>query len=381
MENKKNRRICLIDGGNPYDRTPGYRYGLWDKLIKKHNADIILVDNKTKKEGKTNLKNYYYFKTSNFLYKKRGVCWKLFSFLKKKKYDIVIACDTTSAISLVCLIMKKILHFKLIVFDELWTYPKTLKAKVAWPLIKSIIRNSDAHVVAGTRSKLFFKTLTDPGKIFISFDSAEDLSKKPIKRLNIKGLKIKNKKVILYLSRIVKYKGLDYLIRAFARLEKENKNVFLLIGGEGSFEEYCKVLAKKLKIKNIKFVGYVNYKDAPSFYKACNIFVLPTRFLFSDIVPSEAWGLVLNEAMSMSKPVISTTAVAGAYDLVKQGKNGFMVKERNVDELYKAMKNIINNPVLERKMGKESKKIVKERFNYDNMLEGFIKATNYVNHL
>ena len=105
-------------------------------------------------------------------------------------------------------------------------------------------------------------------------------------------------------------------------------DIFLLIVGDGPFINECKDLAKKIDIKNIHFMGYV---DAKAYcYKACDVFVLPSILL--DDHQYEAWGLVINEAMAFGKPIITTDAVGAAEDLVKDGYNGYIVKNKSVEE-------------------------------------------------
>lgn len=89
------------------------------------------------------------------------------------------------------------------------------------------------------------------------------------------------------------------------------------------------------------------------------------------------WGLTFNELMSIGKPVIGTEAIGSAYDLIKDGVNGFMVPEKDSDALYSAMKKIASDPELEKEMGKESKRIIDKGFTYEHMVDGFREAIEY----
>jgi glycosyltransferase involved in cell wall biosynthesis len=64
--------------------------------------------------------------------------------------------------------------------------------------------------------------------------------------------------------------------------------------------------------------------------------------------------------------------------MIKNGKNGFVVPEKDVDALYEKMKIILSDEKIEEKMGKESKKIIEEGFQYENMVNGFDKAINFI---
>ena len=94
---------------------------------------------------------------------------------------------------------------------------------------------------------------------------------------------------------------------------------------------------------------------------------------------ADCWGYVVNEAMCCGKPVIATNAVGAAFDMVKDGKNGFIVPEKDADALYKAIKKIISEPELGRNMGLESKRIIEQGFTYEHMINGFRRAVDSVN--
>jgi len=187
--------------------------------------------------------------------------------------------------------------------------------------------------------------------------------------------KIGDKKVILYVGRLVKQKGVDYLLKAFARYSKENNDVVLVIVGNGECQNKMELLSKDLKIDNsVYFIGHVEYDNLPAYYLLCNVCVIPSiTYKIAD-----AWAFVVNEAMYFGKPVIATEAVGAAYDMIKNGKNGYMIPEKDSYSIYSAMKKILSDHKLEMKMGSESKKIYEEGFREKNMVEGFSKAVKYL---
>ena len=250
---------------------------------------------------------------------------------------------------------------------------KSLKRRIINPWVKYLVKRSDAIVTYGTKSEGYSVELgADPNKVFMAFNTNiidTTVTKKEVEDLKNR-LKIENKKSILYVGRLEKRKNADILIKSFYKLKEDYNKTCLIIIGDGKCKNDFQSLCKELKIENdVLFLGMVNNKDLPVYYSLCNIFVLPAS--------GEPWGLVLNEAMQFGKPVIATDGVGAAYDFIKDGKNGFMVPEKDSDALYDAMKKIISDPDLEKKMGEESKKII-ERFTFENMVGGFRKALNYV---
>ena len=182
---------------------------------------------------------------------------------------------------------------------------------------------------------------------------------------------IKNKKVILYVGRLVKRKGVDYLIRAFAKLREEKEDIVLIIIGRGECKKELETLSKNLKVdEDIYFMGYVDDELLPAYYLLCNICVVPS--ITCGI--GDPWVFIVNEAMYFGKPIIATDAVGAAFDMVKNGKNGFIVREKDVDALYSSMKSIFLDDKEETKMGLESRRIIEEKYRYENMVEGFKEA-------
>jgi glycosyltransferase involved in cell wall biosynthesis len=200
---------------------------------------------------------------------------------------------------------------------------------------------------------------------------ADDLRKK---------LNLDNKKVILYVGRLVTEKGIDYLLEAFAKLEKTNNDVALIVvgGPVGDLTKYKpeELLAKcrDMGVENTHFPGWVYGEDKTIYFMLANVVVLPSIF-FS--IGSEVWGLVLNEAMSVGKPIIATYAVGAAYDLIENGVNGYIVPDKDSEALFKSIKAIIDNSSTEKNFGEKSKEILFGKFTYEHMYRGFINAVEY----
>jgi len=241
-----------------------------------------------------------------------------------------------------------------------------------------MIRRSNAIVVPGSKSKEFMLSIgVESGKVFIAPNVSNATLMKTIRKEKLKKkLGMKSKKIVLYFGRLIERKGLFYLIEAFSKLQREISDSVLLIAGEGEIGKDLKQLCLSLKINNIRFTDcFISEKEKLLYYSLADVFVLPSFFTKLE---AEVWGLVINEAMSVAKPVISTTAVGGAYDLIKNDINGYMVKAGDAQALYEALKKLLTNPVKAKKMGIESKKIIEKSFTIDDMTRGFVRAIEYV---
>lgn len=301
--------------------------------------------------------------------------WRLMLTLVTKQYDILITNFPTWD-SLPEFIISKVRGRKLIFWSEEWHQPKTLTRRIVTPILKFMAKYCNAIVVCGspqTAHILSYGAKRD--KIFVAPNASLVDTQAEVQRKQDIEAKVKDKKVILYLGRLVRYKGADYLMRAFSKIERERKDMVLLIGGDGDFRAELEGLCRELSLRDVRFLGPVAVKDRAYYFKTCNVFVLPSIWQ-PDYC--EAWGLTLNEAMQFGKPVIATDAVGGAFDLVEDGVNGFMVKNADVDALCEAMEKIISDPDLESSMGLESKRIIEQAFTYEHMVNGFEEAIESV---
>jgi glycosyltransferase involved in cell wall biosynthesis len=322
------------------------------------------------------LKNYF-----NFI-KPHGIA---FGVIKEAMgdYDMIIGGNWDSVSEVIETIffftIAKLRKNPLILYQVRWkrevkSFLKRFLKNILNLLIRYFVKYYDAIVPTGTKSKEYFIELgANPNKIFMIFNASKIdtmATKEEVNDLR-KSLEIVNKKVILYVGRLIKGKKTDILIKAFYKLKQEHNNSCLIIVGEGECKKEFQNISKELNIENdVLFLGRINNKDLPVYYSLCNIFVLPSS--------AEPWGLVLNEAMQFGKPVIATDGVGAAYDLIKDGVNGFIVQKKNINALYNAMEKILSDPELEKEMGEESKKIIEEGFTYENMVEGFRMAIEYV---
>ncbi|MFH1787888.1 MAG: glycosyltransferase family 4 protein [Candidatus Altiarchaeota archaeon] len=354
-----------------------YRVDVLNRLSEEYDFTFMVIYEKTDVESYPDRERWNY-QTFGFHVKvpgtNRAFPPAVFTKILFGDYDVIIASDTTTVESMLAFAAAKLSGKKFVLWNELWDYPPLLRFSVIKPLVKFMARKSDALIAAGSKARQLYMSFgASKEKIFVAPNCAVDYGK--IKTGNLREkLGLEGKKVVLYLGRIVAYKGLDYLLQAFAKLEGEISDVSLVVGGSGPFEGECKSIAEELGIRNIVWAGYV--KNVASYYQLCDVFVLPARFI-RDSVPSEAWGLVLNEVMSVGKPVVATSAVAAAYDLIEDGVNGFMVEEKNADALADALRIILSDDGLAESMGRESRRILDAQYTYDKMFEGFRKAVEH----
>ncbi len=148
-------------------------------------------------------------------------------------------------------------------------------------------------------------------------------------------LGIKGEKVLIGVGQLIPRKGWDILIEALAKLN--NKSVeTLIVGGE---EDQLKELLKNYEIEtipdNIRIISFMSKDDLFEYYRASDIFVLPTR--------EDVWGLVVNEAMANGLPVISTNRCNAAIELIEDNVNGKIVATEDAESLKSAIDELLKN--------------------------------------
>ena len=157
--------------------------------------------------------------------------------------------------------------------------------------------------------------------------------------------------VFLYVGRLIREKGLYTLIQACSLLEGSKAGDFsVAIVGSGPEEARLRMAARILEVDGrITWFGAVDYSQLGACYQASDVFVFPS---LEDII-----GMVVLEAMVFGKPVLCSDQ-AGAKDMVRDGRNGFVFNPNDARHLADHMALFVKQPNLIRRFGSESKKII-----------------------
>lgn len=178
------------------------------------------------------------------------------------------------------------------------------------------------------------------------------------------GIK-KNKLVILAVGRLVAKKGFSYLLKAIPEVVKRYKSIVFLIIGEGDQRKELEEIAKKLKIEDyLKMPGWVDYNNLATCYNSGDIFILPSIRDEKGNLDDQSVAVV--EAMACSKPVIAT-AHPGYKIVIENGKNGFLIKEKDELEIADAVNKLIKNSRLRLEMGGKSRQAVLSKFSWEKI--------------
>lgn len=134
--------------------------------------------------------------------------------------------------------------------------------------------------------------------------------------------------IILSLGRLTEAKQPFKLIEVFSAIEKEIKNVTLVIAGKGELLEKTEEIARQKKLKNVIFLGYIDEEDKPNLYTCSDYYIMTSKY--------EGQPLTLLEAMASGLPCIVSDIPN--LKIVEDAKCGIVV---NFDDIEKAAKEII----------------------------------------
>lgn len=306
-----------------------------------------------------------------------GLPWKLIN----NPYDIYIKCVNGKFALPITYLVARLRRKPFILWTGIWMRLQTFTHRLIYPFTKYVYLHSDAIVVYGNHVKQFLiNEGVSSDRIFVAShaidnrtysDEVSDFEKDAL----LEKLEIdKHRKVILYLGRLDKSKGIKFLLSAFSKLP-DNDDYLLIIAGSGPEEQGLKQRSRELGISDqIRFPGYIEKDYAKNYYSISTFLVLPSITLPTG---KEPWGLVVNEAFNQGLPVIVSDAVGAAGGgLVENGINGIIVKEGDIDGLVTAMMGILSDDELRAFLSKNARSSISV---WDNvkMVKGFVDAVDF----
>jgi glycosyltransferase involved in cell wall biosynthesis len=158
--------------------------------------------------------------------------------------------------------------------------------------------------------------------------------------------------VILFAARLIPKKQPQKVLEAFSRI-RADRRCALLVVGDGELHGELSETVRRESIPDVSFAGFLDQTEIWKAYACSDVFTL-----FS--AEHETWGIVVNEAMNFSLPMVVSDKVGCARDLVSEGRNGFVVPSEDVEMLARRLAVLIDSPELRARFGGESRAIVEE---------------------
>ena len=151
-----------------------------------------------------------------------------------------------------------------------------------------------------------------------------------------KKLGMKEERIILSVGQFIHRKGYDILFNALC--QTDNAIGCYIVGGKPT-EEYLQMVQEN-QLTNVHFVDFKLKDELNEYYRAADLFVLPTR--------EDIWGLVINEAMAQGLPVITTNRCVAGLELIQKPVLGQLVPIEDAEALANAIQSELENSSEER---------------------------------
>lgn len=176
---------------------------------------------------------------------------------------------------------------------------------------------------------------------------------------------------IISVSNLIEKKGTEYLIKALKILKAEGYPFQAILVGEGPEKENLLLLTKNLNLwKEITFLGKIPHSKLPALYARSDLFILPS--IISKNNDMDGIPVVLMEAMAVGIPVISTN-ISGIPELVKDRETGLLINQRNEKALADAIRLLMENGDLRKKLAMGGKEMVIKEFNIERIAKEIIQ--------
>lgn len=225
----------------------------------------------------------------------------------------------------------------------------------------------------GTQNKLFYEKYgVSPDRLVFTPYSVDNekfresfLHLLPLKQTLKKSIGIPvDSKVICFCGKYILQKRPLDLLNAFVALK--DPDLYLIMVGEGNLRDEMQEFIKRHQLKSVLLTGFVNQGKIAEFYTIADLFVMTSGM-------GETWGLAVNEAMNFNLPVIISETCGSSYDLVKEGENGFVYKEGDIQDLTKKIQFCLQNKEFQARAGKVSAQIINE-FSINRIVENITQA-------
>jgi len=281
--------------------------------------------------------------------------------VKKSKYDLAIAYEYSTLTGMLFILLCKLRNIPyLINCDGAFIDKKSVKDVIK----RFFIRGAVACLANGEHARSYFQNFgAEPENIhnhhFTSLYE-RDIAASPVKASE--KAELRNEiglagfdKIVITVGRLIKSKRIDVAITAWSAMPA---NWLLVVVGTGELDAALRNQAKELGLGNVRFTGHLNAESLKKMYRASDLFVLPTE--------SDVWGLVVNEALAVGLPVITTDKCIAGLELIVNGYNGHILTVGDPEQLAKVLRESLSDVAGLQKMSLNAIGAIKD-YTYENV--------------
>ncbi len=357
--------------------TPSpYKVDFFEEIGEKFDVEVLyeLKHSSTREKGWENCNSTNFkaiFMKPYFVRSESALCPEVIKHIKKHVNDTIVMMGYSSLTAI--LAIKYMIQHKIpysIVADGAFIPTKELFLKKA--LKTNLISNAHAWCSSGKITDAFFSyygaNINSIYRYPLAAFREGAIERSPISYEEKKELRhslgINDNNMILYVGSFTHRKGVDILIKATKEM---NDTAVVLVGGN-SIKAYSEYINEEDKC-NYVVGGFKKDEALKKYYRAADLFVLPTR--------EDIWGLVINEAMACGLPVITTDKCIAGLELIKNNINGYIVPADNPEILEKCIHYCLNNKDVLTTMGKKNLNLIGE-YSIEKMAQKFEEGINII---
>ncbi len=175
----------------------------------------------------------------------------------------------------------------------------------------------------------------------------------------------RNELRLLTVGRLIRGKGIHHLIRALAQMPSTRRPVQLTIVGSGPEEERLKALVQDLRLKNVKFAGFVDQAGLPAYYADADVFVFPTL--------GDTFGIAVLEAAASGLALVASNEAGATEDLIANNEFGLVFDPLDESTLANQLTLLAENHDLVVRLGRAAHRVARER-TPDRAADGYLSA-------
>ena len=265
-----------------------------------------------------------------------AICPEILSYLSPQKYDVIVVGMYSSPTGMIAIEYMKIKRIPFILSSDGGMIRKENSLN-KWGK-SHFISSASVWLSTGKMTTDYFCYYgADKEKIYkYPFTSMKiaDILNQPMTKEEKKNckrkLRISEEKVVLAVGQFVHRKGFDVLIKACKNLSSD---IGIYIVGGTATPEYMRLINEQ-KVKSVHFVNFKVKEILMEYYRAADIFVLPTR--------EDIWELVINEAMAFGLPVVTTDKCGAGLEMIQPKRNGIIVPVEDSKALAVAIDDAFN---------------------------------------
>lgn len=318
-----------------------YRIDFFNELGKLCDLTVIFERRSTKARDESWLKHD--FKNFNAVFlkslrikKEDGLSFGVIKWLRKNTFDIIVVGGYSTPAGMLAIQYLKLTKKPYFLNSD----GGLIKSdrRLTYRIKRYFIKNASAYLSTSQKTNEYLIHYgAKPEAIHIyPFTSLrfKDLLPNPLTKQEKKrfksDLELKYDWIILTVGQFIERKNFTLLLEAVKDFDQTVGFVF--VGGEPT-NEYLAIV-KKHNLENVHFISFMSKEAISQYYKAADIFVLPTR--------EDIWGLVINEALAHGLPVVTTKTCVAGVELIEEGVNGFLIHSDDKHLLVKHLNTLIH---------------------------------------